>query len=195
MNILTKASSLLFVGTLFLLSACMEPDTAEDTADLFWKAMVKRNTEAAQKFSTDGSAAQLLDKLKPQTFELGKPDTNGNRVVIETRLTQLDGMESKEVLLSTVLFYQNDQWRVSIKQTQSSLLPGSLKKLFRNLEDFGSELGDKLGASLNNTIEEALPVMEETLQQGIEQLEGGTDFTPHSEPNTTPKKLSEKEIL
>ncbi|MBV1872121.1 MAG: hypothetical protein KUG83_06200 [Gammaproteobacteria bacterium] len=195
MNILTKASSLLFVSTLFLLSACMEPDTPEGTADFFWKAMVKRNTEAAQNLSTDGSAAQLLDKLKPQTFELGRSDTNGNRVVIETRLTQLDGMASNEVLLSTVLFYHNDKWRVSIKQTQSSLLPGALKKLFRNLEGFGSELGDKLGASLNGTIEEALPVIEEALQQGIEQLEGGIDFTPHSEPKTTPKKLSEKEII
>ncbi|MBL4608683.1 MAG: hypothetical protein JKY01_12755 [Pseudomonadales bacterium] len=156
----------------------MEPKTPEDTALYFWQAMQNRNTEAAQKLSIDGSAAKFLDKLKPQSFELGQVDSNGNRATIKTTLTQLNGIETREVLLTTVLFYQNEKWRVSIKQTESSLLPGALRKLFRNLEEIGNTLGDKLGASFNETINEALPVIEEMVQQGVKQLEDSIEATP-----------------
>jgi len=185
MNVLSKTSALLLSGLLLLLSGCTEPKTPEDAAHYFWKAMQNRNAEAAQKLAIDGSAAKLLDKLKPQTFELGKVDSNGNRASIQTTLTQLNGTETQEVLLTTVLFYQNKTWRVSIKQTEASLLPGAVKKLFRNLEELGNQLGDKLGASLNETVEEALPVIEDMVQKGIKELEDSIEIIP-SNPNGAP---------
>ena len=196
MQSFTKVASLFLASIcLLLLSACMEPKTPEDTADYFWKAMLKRNVEAAQKLSMDGSVAKLLDKLKPQTFELGDIDTNGNRAVIKTTLTQLDGTETKDVLLTTVLFYQNEKWRVSIKQTDSSLLPGALHKLFRNLEEFGSELGDKLGTSFNNSLQETLPVIEEVIQEGVKQLEDSLEFNIYQEQKALPQRLPEDEMI
>ena len=196
MKTFTKVAPLFLASIcLLLLTACMEPKTPEGTADYFWKAMLKRNTEAAQKLSMDGSAAQLLDKLKPQTFELGHIDTNGNRAVIKTTLTQLDGTASREVLLTTVLFYQNEKWKVSIKQTDSSLLPGALHKLFRNMEEFGSELGNKLGESLNDTLKETLPVIEEAIQEGIQQLEDSLELNNHREQKALPQRLPEDEMI
>ena len=185
MNALSKTSALLLSGLLLLLSGCMEPKTPEDAAHYFWKAMQNRNAEAAQKLAIDGSAANLLDKLKPQTFELGQVDSNGNRTTIQTTLTQLNGTETQEVLLTTVLFYQHETWRVSIKHTEASLLPGAVKKLFRNLEELGNQLGDKLGASLNETMEEALPVIEDMVQKGIKELEDSIEIVP-SDPKGAP---------
>jgi hypothetical protein len=197
MNALSKASVLLLSSLLLLLSGCMEPKTPEDAARYFWKAMQNRNAEGAQKLAIDGSAAKLLDKLKPQTFELGQVDSNGNRATIQTTLTQLNGTQTQEVLLTTVLFYQNETWRVSIKQTEASLLPGALKKLFRNLEEIGNQLGDKLGASLNETVQEALPVIEDMVQKGFKELEDGIEIIP-SDPEgaqPAPQRLPKDEVI
>ena len=61
----------------------------------------------------------------------------------------------------------------------------------------GNQLGDKLGASLNETVQEALPVIEELLQEGIKELEDGIEIIP-SDPEgaqSAPQGLPQDKVI
>ena len=133
--------------------------------------MQHREAVSAQKLSMDGSAATLLDKLKPQGFSLGAIESSGNRAAIPTKLSQMDGVNRKEILLTTVLYYQNEKWRVSITQTEESLLSGAFKKLWQNLEEAGKEISGQLGADLREAAEESMPAIENNIKQNLDKIQ------------------------
>ena len=175
-EIIMKYSSRIFASLISILfclalSACNEPRTPNEAATFFWTAMQHRDAPSAQKLSMDGSAAALLDQLKPQTFSLGPVESSGNQASIPTKLSQMDGLNEKEILLTTVLYYQNEKWRVSIAQTEDSLLPGAFRKLWRNLEDAGKEISNQLGADLKEAAEESLPAIENNIKQNFNQMQ------------------------
>lgn len=145
MNSASRLFYVLFI--LLFLSSCIEPKTPEEVARHFWTAMQKQDADAAQKLAIDGSAKKLLNLLQPHSFQLEPAETNGNQASIRTTLLKANGTETQEVLLTTVLFYHNERWRVSIKQTESSLLPGALRKLIRSLEEISNSIGHTLGTS------------------------------------------------
>jgi len=149
MNSASRFFFVLFI--LLFLSSCIEPKTPEEAARRFWTAMQKQDPDSAQKLAIDGSAKKLLSTLQPQSFQLGPTETNGNQASIRTTLFKANGTETQEILLTTVLFYHNDTWRVSIKQTEGSLLPGALRKLMRNLEEISNSIGHTLGTSLHES--------------------------------------------
>ncbi len=129
---------------LLALSACSEPKTPEETAKRFWTALQHKNTDAAQHLAIDGSVQKLLQTLQPKNFQLGTLESNGNRTAIQTTV---QSAKNREVLLITVLYYHNEKWRVSVKQTENSLLPGSFRKLLRDLEEIGNHLGNAIAPS------------------------------------------------
>lgn len=133
--------------------------------------MQHREVADAQKLSMDGSATTLLDKLKPQGFSLGSIESSGNRATIPTKLSQMDGLNRKEILLTTVLYYQNGKWRVSITQTEESLLSGAFKKLWQNLEEAGKEISDQLGAELREAAEESMPAIENNIKKNLDKIQ------------------------
>lgn len=129
-----------------MLLSCTEPKTPEETAQRFWTALQHQDIDAAQKLAIDGSVQKLLS-LQPASFQLGALESNGNRASIQTTVQSARNRENQEILLTTVLYYHNEKWRVSVKQTENSLLPGTFRKLMRDLEEIGNRIGNSFDAS------------------------------------------------
>lgn len=132
---------------LLALAACTEPKTPEETAKRFWTALQHQNADAAQNLAIDGSVQKLLQTLQPKSFQLSALESNGNRATIQTTVQSAKNRENQEILLTTVLYYHNEKWRVSVKQTENSLLPGTFRKLLRDLEEIGNHLGNAIDSS------------------------------------------------
>jgi len=138
----------LFLTALFLfLSGCFEPESPQDVAQEFWKAVITHNEENVVEYSTlvDMQNYTAFNK-KWQGYQavMGKIIIDGNRAKVETELSQLNDTGKNHHNISTYLVKQNEQWKVDYVRTAESMKADTFDNFFGQLDELGKKLSDTL---------------------------------------------------
>ena len=149
------------------LAGCSQPETPQQVAEAFWRAVAENDADAVAEFSTLGSPSKFDGFRKDWT---GIEPTYG-RVVIDdqeatvvTRLPPEVGTEGEHQELITFLTKDATSWRVDYNRTEEALLRPSL---------FGNLMGElnKLGEKLQNSFSSSSNDLEATMNEFARNFE------------------------
>ncbi len=150
----------LFLITL-ILTGCFGPESPQDTAREFWKAVISNKVDDVVEYSTLMNAQSYdafnkkWDGYQPV---IGKIIIDGSQAEVETELSQAKNSQK----LSTYLIKQDGQWKVDYARTAESI----------NGNAFDNFLGqlDELGKKLSNTLQDSSDKFNIEMQRLEEKL-------------------------
>jgi hypothetical protein len=165
-----KSSTALAVGFLSLLtlSACDTKKTPTETAQAFWSALAKNQTEQAKEYCS--SQSQIISTSNTQQFQqapiaFGKIIIDGLQATVETQFTPVS---QKKVSLSTFLVKEDDSWKIDCKRSTALPLGSDL------VNDFFNSLNE-LGENINKQLEQQIPLIEKEIESFGQELKQQID--------------------
>ncbi len=175
---------LLPIFILFFVFACEENLTPEQTADAFWAAVIKKDTEIIKKLISKESYEKEINKdeiLSVSDYSLGKIVIDGPHSEIDTEVT-LSGDDPLTVPITTYLIKENEFWKIDYKKTTAKINGKSeLAGVLNNLSDMSKLFVEGLNESIDEMnkvlpkIEEELSNIEGELQSRIPELRDKLD--------------------
>jgi len=135
--------------------------------------------KSAKKQATQ-ETQQLVDKQQPvenSSLRTGQIIINGLNATVETIITQND----KTLSFNTVLFKENDHWKVDYRQTLINISNEPFSGIIRSLQNIGD--------ILNKQLEQQLPLIEKEIESVGEELKRQLDeFGRNLEKSKPPQK-------
>lgn len=133
--------------TMLVLTGCFGPESPQDVAQEFWKAVITHNVDDAIEYSTlvDAKSYDAFNKkwdgYQPVT---GKIVIDGNQAEVETELSRINDTGINRQKLNTYLVKQDGQWKVDYVRTAESINGGALGHFLGQLDELGKKLSDTL---------------------------------------------------
>lgn len=152
------------VGLLIILSGC-QPTTPEEVTTVFWEALIHGDIESAKKQATQ-ETQQLVGKqqlIENSSLSIGQITINGLNATVETIITQTDNTLS----FNTVLFKENDHWKVDYRQTLINISNEPFSGIIRSLQNIGD--------IFNKQLEQQTPLIEKEIESFGEELKRQLD--------------------
>lgn len=166
------------VALSLILSGC-QATTPEEVTTAFWEALLHGDIESAQKQATRESR-QLVGKqqtIASSSLRTGQITINGLNATVETIITQND----KTLTFNTVLFKENDHWKVDYRQTLINISNEPFSGIIRSLQN--------LGEIFNKQLEQQMPLIEKEIESFGEELKRQMDeFGRNLEKPKPPQK-------
>lgn len=135
--------------------------------------------KSAKKQATQ-ETQQLVDKQQPienSSLRTGQIIINGLNATVETIITQND----RTLSFNTVLFKENDHWKVDYRQTLINISNEPFSGIIRSLQNIGD--------ILNKQLEQQLPLIEKEIESFGEELKRRLDeFGRNLEKSKPPQK-------
>lgn len=167
------------LGLLLILSGCQTATTPEEVTTVFWEALMHGDIESAKKQATQ-ETQQLVGKQQPienSSLRTGQITINGLNATVETIITQSD----KTLSFNTVLFKENDHWKVDYRQTLINISNEPFNGIIKSLQNIGD--------ILNKQLEQQLPLIEKEIESFGEELKQQLDeFGRNLEKQKPPQK-------
>lgn len=180
---LTSPTLFGLVFLVLLFSGCRTASTPEQVTIAFWQAIIDNDLHTARQYSNQNSQ-QLLNQQPHPEFK-GASITTGQIIInkvdasVETRI-QVNLEENQVVAFKTLLIKEQDSWKVDYPRTLQQLSGNVFNHFFKSLEKFGK--------SLNQQLEEQLPLIEKEVESFGEQLEQQLEqFSRELDKATQPK--------
>lgn len=152
------------IGLLLILSGC-QATTPEEVTTVFWEALLHGDIESAKKQATQ-ETQPLVSKQQPiesSSLRTGQITINGLNATVETIITQND----KTLSFNTVLFKENDHWKVDYRQTLINISNEPFNGIIKSLQN--------LGEIFNKQLEQQMPLIEKEIESFGEELKRQLD--------------------
>lgn len=153
------------LSVLFLLSTggCGAAGGPESVASSFWDAIMAGDKEAAKKYATKNSMADLeIEPAQPgekRDIELGKAVESDIQATVPTTLITQTGDQETRVPLNTILIKEDGAWKVDWNQTLASMLGGMMGEMVKGMSEAMKTMSDEMGKSfeeMNKSFDEAM---------------------------------------
>jgi len=153
------------VGLLLILSGCQTATTPEGVTTVFWEALIHGDIESAKEQATQ-ETRQLVGKqqfIENSSVRTGQITINGLNATVETIITQND----KTLSFNTVLFKENDHWKVDYQHTLINISNEPFSGIIRSLQNIGD--------IFNKQLEQQIPLIEKEIDSFGEELKRQLD--------------------
>jgi hypothetical protein len=168
---------------LFMLNGCQAVLTPEQVTLAFWEAMAQGDLESARKHATR-ETQHLVTKqqnLEDASIKTGEGVIDGPNARVSTIMTLKKPESNKPLSFNTVLFKENNQWKVDYQQTLNNLSILPLGEFFKNLR--------AIGDAINKELEQQIPLFEKQIKSFSEELIRQLDeFRRNLEKSIPPEK-------
>ncbi len=188
----TVTSPALFglVFIVLLLSGCRTASTPEQVTHAFWQAIINNDLNTARQYSSQNSQQLLNQQPHPEfkgaDISIGQIIINKTDASVETRI-QVDVDNGQVAAFKTMLVKEQDSWKVDYPKTLQQLSGNVFNHFFKSLEKFGK--------SLNQQLEEQLPLIEKEMESFGKQLEQQIEqFNRELDKATQPKPSPQDSI-
>lgn len=163
-----------------LLGACSEPvKTPLETADAFWKAVVKKDVSEIESLSLPNSLPEDLDEaniVAISNASFGKILIDGTKAEVETRIT-IASDEPVALPINTLMTEDEDGWKVDYRATVSAVnMQSPINDLLKELKVFGKEFSRQFDHSMDE-LDQAMPELQreigrmgETFKERVPEL-------------------------
>jgi len=164
-------------------------DSAQNTAELFWQAVIDKDMEIAKNLATWESVDYLKylnrNRTHPERFELGEQVMNEKTANIKVTLySRSQGNESIRIQGQTVLINTEHGWRVDVKKSLGSVIKQSVNNVFDQLNNMMQKGIKELDQSFSDSMEEISKGLEEGAKELQRELERAL---PDSSPKQNPQ--------
>jgi hypothetical protein len=167
------------VGLLLILSGCQTATTPEEVTNVFWEALMHGDIESAKRQATQ-QTQQLVGKQQPMensSLRIGQIIINVPNATVETIITE----NNKTLSFNTVLFKENNHWKVDYQQTLLNISNEPFSGIIKNLQNIGD--------IFNKQLEQQIPLIEKEIESFGEELKQQLDeFGRNLEKSKPPKK-------
>lgn len=182
-----------FILFMLFLSGCnSEPtDSPENTAKVFWQAVVDKDMEQAKSLATWDTVTYLKylnnSKTHPERFDLGEQKIGDKTAEIAVILhSNAQGEESIRVPGRTVLVKTEHGWRVNVKKSLGSVVKESVNNVFDQLNNMMQKGIKELDKSFSDSMEE----ISKGLEEGAKELQQELDKAlPDNKKNLTAQEI------
>lgn len=141
----------ILAGLLTTLTACMGPDTPQDVTQIFWHAVVEKQTDDAVEYSTL-TDPRYFDSFsinwQDYQFSMGKVVIDKGQSSIATKLTAPPNSGLQNYSITTHMVKQQGEWKVDYERAKHSIHGDSIGGLFNALSKLGEDLNSSLQASV-----------------------------------------------
>ena len=159
------------------LTACFAPKTPQETAQIFWEAVIDDDKKDVVAYSTLNDVQQydgFAREWKNMQPEWGKVEIDEDEASIVTSFTDKTNPDAAKLKFVTYLVKQEDKWLVDYARTANGLsASAALGRLFDRFNKLGEEISsqlknasNELGARLNS-ITEQLRELSSSLEQQL----------------------------
>lgn len=145
-----KSRSILLLGLLLSLSACFGPETPQEVADAFWKAVINQDSGNVIKYSTlhDTKAYDSFSRdWAGYQAEWGRVVIDGEQASIESEFINSEKNDNDARKFVTYLVMQEGAWKVDYRRTADDIAGGALGNLLGALGKLGERLSQELSRS------------------------------------------------
>lgn len=187
-NSIWKSSKVISFGLLILLlmTACQSQKTPEQTTISFWSAIANNDLGLAKSYCSKQSLCNLTAPQAPfknAQFNYKKIVINDQHATVETEIISESNVKTT---FSTFLIKENNHWTVDYQRSSSTL---SGNRLFKNLFNSLNTLED----TINQQLEQQLPIIEKEIKSFSEQLKQHADDFESKVKKFFPQKSLKKQ--
>ncbi len=158
---------------LFCLMGCNGGgDAPQATAEQFWAAAQKNDTETGKKLVRKADVPQIKaekqdEQFKDGVFTFGESKVEGSQATVPTTVD----MDGKKFQFETVMVQEDGKWKVNLEKTGGNLMEAMLGISMEAMKKGFEKMGEQMGEEMKKAMEGVSEDMEKDMEKAMESAE------------------------